>query len=410
MKQVVDKSEAFSKLEEAFGTFKKQFRQEATSEGHSIEKLEEDINKEVQKWNISFGIDMSSIKTENIIKNFLTHYIADSNLEGEHVSIDAVGQGLQRHLIYTLIKLSAQYKTPTTSRKNKFLPDFTLILFEEPELFLHPSQQKVMNQSLQSLANNEGQQVLITTHSTEFVSRNVFDLTSLIRVSKPYMKNTCLWQLDRSTLNSICDKNFSLSKIFTDLLKNENTNEQLKNKIKDKKLGDPNANEQEKLNEEHIRYFLWLDTERTAAFFAKHVLICEGASEKIAIEYLIANQWSDLIEKHIYVLDAMGKYNIHRYMSLFEKLGITHSVLMDKDKDNEINNIVNDFIRKKQHNQFTIKIHMFDKDLEDFLNIEKPNRNDAKPLHILKLLSDKEVDPERIKEFRSIINQLLGLP
>lgn len=38
---------------------------------------------------------------------------------------------------------------------------------------------------------------------------------------------------------------------------------------------------------EAIRYSLWLDTERSSLFFADMVLICEGATEKVFIDYLI---------------------------------------------------------------------------------------------------------------------------
>jgi len=99
-----------------------------------------------------------------------------------------------------------------------------------------------------------------------------------------------------------------------------------------------------KLEEEFLRYFLWLDNERASLFFAKHIIICEGASEKVLFDHLTNTTWTDLVDKHIYFLDSIGKYNIHRYKNLFGKLCISHSVIMDSDTDKDIQGIIIDFI------------------------------------------------------------------
>ena len=80
--------------------------------------------------------------------------------------------------------MSASYVDKNSEKKKDFSPDFTLILFEEPEAFLHPSQQECLNISLRQLASESQQQVLVTTHSPVFVCKNIFDLTCLIRLQK----------------------------------------------------------------------------------------------------------------------------------------------------------------------------------------------------------------------------------
>ena len=153
---------------------------------------------------------------------------------------------------------------------------------------------------------------------------------------------------------------------------------------------------------------MWLDAERTASFFAKHVIICEGATEKVAFDFLMNNSLSEYIERHIYILDAMGKFNLHRYMNLFGKLGITHSVLYDRDDDEDIQKIVNDFIMSKK-NDYTKKICTFDSDFEKFLEIEKVSRKDLKPLNVLKKLKDSEISTEKIAELRNMFDELCKL-
>ena len=74
---------------------------------------------------------------------------------------------MQRHLIYTLIRLTAKYVERKKAPRKDFSPDYTLLLFEEPEAFLHPTQQERLNAGLQSLGTEEDHQVIATTHSNE---------------------------------------------------------------------------------------------------------------------------------------------------------------------------------------------------------------------------------------------------
>jgi len=138
MKRAVSDSPTFTGLKDAFEKFNTDFREEASKDGFSIKSLINDVNENINTWNVKFGVNINDIKPDEIVKTLLSHYIEDQNLGGKPIDLNALGQGLQRHLIYTLIRLSAKYKSPPTGQKKEFDPDFTLILFEEPEAFLHP--------------------------------------------------------------------------------------------------------------------------------------------------------------------------------------------------------------------------------------------------------------------------------
>ena len=164
----------------------------------------------------------------------VSHYLEEKHLK-ERLDISSFGQGLQRHLIYTLIKLSTKYKEiPVKKEKKEFSPDLTLILFEEPEAFLHPSQQEILNLSLIEIASSENQQVLISTHSSHFVSKNIDDISSLLKLTKNEAE-TCIYQIDKNALQDILKENKALKEILGDEAKG-----------KDVEL-------------ESIRYCLWLD-------------------------------------------------------------------------------------------------------------------------------------------------------
>ena len=204
-KKVLEKSDAFGDLEKAFESFNKDFKTEASPDGISMDSLKEDINNELKTWQFTFGFDVNPIKTDLIIKNLIDHYIEDDNLQSgkKRVDMKNIGQGLQRHLIYTMIKLAAKYdEGRKESDKKEFYPDFTLILFEEPEAFLHPSQQELMNLGLKQIAREYNQQVFCTSHSSIFVSKNINKLTEIKRIDK---KNGVseFFQIDESTLKSL---------------------------------------------------------------------------------------------------------------------------------------------------------------------------------------------------------------
>ena len=400
-KKVLEKSDAFGDLGKAFESFNKDFKTEASPDGTSMDSLKEDINNELKTWQFTFGFDVNPIKTDLIIKNLIDHYIEDDNLQSgkKRVDMKNIGQGLQRHLIYTMIKLAAKYdEGKKESDKKEFYPDFTLILFEEPEAFLHPSQQELMNLGLKQIANEYNQQVFCTSHSSIFVSKNINKLTEIKRIDK---KNGVseFFQIDEPTLKSLytdCSElsQFLQSKIDAGIPATDEA--ELKKLINEK-------TEEVKLLEESIKFSIWLDTERASMFFAKHVLICEGASEKAFIDYMMNTKWPELKEKHIYCLDALGKYNIHRYVVLLTKFGLSHSVLMDFDEDNKQHKYLNEFVKSK-----TSKLHGFEKDFEKFLGIDSvdKNRKDLKPLNVLKNYEDGKIRVEKINELKEIIKNL----
>lgn len=401
MNKVVKTSSSFDNLNKAFDNFNKEFQDEASQDGFSLNLLRKDINENLKEWGIEFNLNIKSIKPEDIIKNLVSHSALDKNLDKD-IDIKYFGQGLQRHLIYTLLKLSTKYSDKKSYEKKEFAPDFTLILFEEPEAFLHPNQQELLNYSLRILAKEEGQQIILTTHSPIFVSKNIEEITSIVRFKRENA-TTATYQISNETKDKIIKENNELINHLETKLKDPNTDDSTKMGIR-KILGETDKIKQ--LEEESIRYLLWLDSERCSAFFADIVLICEGATEKVLIEYLIKNQWNDIREKKLYVLDAMGKFNIHRYMNLFEKLGINHSIIADKDENRNIHYFINDFIEKNK-NVFTRKIDFFDKDIETFLGVDPVERKDKKPLNIMWHYFNNKIDNKKLEELRNKIINLV---
>lgn len=384
----IKNSSSFQNLNEQVKALTQKIKEERAGK-YSFHQLSSDINKELEQWGINLDFNFKHISEDVLLKNLLSYDFIDKLNNTDNNTIDSFGQGFQRHLIYTLILLSVKYTDRTVLEKKDFNPEFILILFEEPEAFLHPSQQESLHIGLNSLSQYDNQQVLITTHSPIFVSKNTENLSSLVKISK--LKESKAFQLSQETFKNLCEQNIAIPTPQMD------------------------QNREISLSREAFRMFLWLDSERSSLFFAKQVLICEGATEKILFEYLCSTEWQEYKNKHIYFLDAMGKYNIHRYMNLFKELGIRHSVVFDKDTGNKSYDTnhkpLNEFIYTCS-NEFTIKIDTFDNDIEDFLGVKSPTKEEIKrglkPICLLMNYKDGKIKSDKIAQLKTFFNNILA--
>lgn len=409
MQKVIKNSPVYSNLQTAFETFNKDFKEESSKDGFSLSELTKDINDNIAEWGVNFGLDINAISADNIIKNLVSHYIEDKQLNDQRVQLNFFGQGLQRHLIYTLIRVGAKYVDKKVEKKKEFSPDLTVILFEEPEAFLHPTQQELLNIGLAKISEDPNQQILCSTHSATFVSKNIESIPSLLRMARNEGVSS-VYQIKKHELDGLFNENNSIFKMFSEKLNEAIVDESVKSVIRNKNYGSVSTDLNLKLEEESLKYFLWMDNERSCSFFAKHVVICEGATEKILLDHLLNTIWVDTKPRHLYFLDAMGKFNIHRYMNLFGELGIQHSVLFDRDQDAGIHELVNNFIESNK-NEYTKGIHSFDSDIETFLGITElvnVNRRDLKPLNIVWHYKNGKIASDKLSDLRNIINHLIG--
>lgn len=398
VKNIAKSSPAFTKLQQQYSDFSRVIKDEVTSNGLSLSSLTNDINNEIQSWGILCNIDIASTDIDTIIKNQIQFSMIDKVIDSK-VELSNYGQGFQRNLIYTLIKLSTKYIDHTPNISEEFAPNLTVIAFEEPEAFLHISQQETMNYNLEQLSCADNMQVVVTSHSTTFASRNIKDFDKIIRLDKSKGKTT-VYQLSHTDVEELTHENLSL---LSEIKRHGETGTISAKAYRPYKDKDPDA--PELLEQENFRYLSWIDSERAGMFFANVVIICEGATEKVVFDYLLSTEWGDLKEKGIYILDAMGKFNINRYMNLFGKLGIAHSVLFDRDAS-EVQRIINQFIVESR-NSFTRQTYCFNVDFEHFLGIEAPTEKAIKPLNAIRKLITGQVAVEKIRELRKVIESLL---
>jgi putative ATP-dependent endonuclease of the OLD family len=104
-------------------------------------------------------------------------------------TIGKFGHGTQRNYLMALLMVSAAY-------------DFTdlqtiIIACEEPELYQHPPQARILANALYALASNQAQ-VILTTHSLLFVTAKSFENIRLVRRTHSQRSRTHSWSVDQN--------------------------------------------------------------------------------------------------------------------------------------------------------------------------------------------------------------------
>jgi len=387
LKKVIDGSNAYNELRNAFNDFGGKIKSETTNDGQSLIKIESEISTEIESWGTGFELVVNPITSDEIVK-IISPQIHEKAL-GNSMEPNYFGQGFQRHLIFSLIKISARYSSAAKVTSSKeFSPRLTWILFEEPEAFLHPSQIDVLDSSLRKISQDDRSQVLITTHSPEFVSKNIEDLPSLVRLCKTGTI-TAIGQITEPVLQSILTYNQQET-------------------AKWQASGIHVNPDDLSIDMESIKYALWLDPRRCSAFFANKVLLVEGATETALIGYLLEVGQVPSPVGGVFIMDTIGKFNMHRFMKLFGELGIPHAVLYDSDNGKKIEV---DKTIEATRNSYTIGVDSFPDDLETFLGVPRVPRTDShrKPQHVMWHLHQGKIDVARLNDLVAKVKTLLGV-
>jgi putative ATP-dependent endonuclease of OLD family len=112
------------------------------------------------------------------------------NLLPNPKDVSSLGHGAQRSIQMTLIRHLADLKLIAQQNRTT-----TLLLIDEPELYLHPQAIEILRKSL-NILSNQGYQVIFSTHSPFMITQKDVGNTVLVR------KNDILGTFKRTTLKS----------------------------------------------------------------------------------------------------------------------------------------------------------------------------------------------------------------
>ncbi|MBU1087150.1 MAG: AAA family ATPase [Candidatus Omnitrophica bacterium] len=381
LSKVMEQSGAYQALSDSFSQFEGAIKTEKTTEGHSLQSIETDISKELSDWGAGFKLNINPVGVDDIIKSLINHEIIDQALNKTQ-PISAYGQGFQRSVIYTLIRVAAKYSSSKSVHKKKdFVPELTWILFEEPEAFLHPTQIGILNTDLRALVQSESSQVLLSTHNPIFATHSIRYITAICRLQREDCQ-TKIYQISPQNLNAVLTVNQQDAQAWHAAGIQTDPDDLL-------------------IDMESIKYALWLDEKRSSAFFAEKVLLVEGPTETALFSYMF-DQGMLHNCKGVFILDTIGKYNIHRFMRMFQEFGIRHYVLYDSDNGRHA---PIDVTIQAASNHFTMRIDTFHNDLEQFIGITPSTRKHRKPQHVMFQVANNKID---LNPLAAKINALLS--
>jgi len=238
---------------------------------NSTTELRELLRKAISHKSVSFKLLPN--QKNDIYKN-VKIYVDD----GIDRPLDNKGSGIQSAIIISLF----------TTYCRTFHNSSSLLVTEEPELFLHPQARRVVSAELENyLGDKETNQLIVSTHSTEFV------------------KNVPVHNIIIATKASTTNETLTTQISYDDSLTKEDVNK--------------------------IIRFIW--SKNTEIFFSDKVLLVEGGEEFLlpSVFYKIENKKQILDYNNVSIARVDGKGNFLTYAKILDKFNIPWVILGDLD-------------------------------------------------------------------------------
>lgn len=222
--------------------------------------------------------------------------------DGFRNAIENKGHGLQRAVIFTILRRYAEYMTIAPDGKKRNL----ILAVEEPELYMHPQAQRTIRRVFRKISEGNDQ-VFFSTHSSLLVDVAYFD--EIIRMETVCEATDCkkttkctAWQLP-------------MAKMLEDL---ETRIPSLKGKVTAESM--------------RVLYSHAYNPRRNEGFFASKIILVEGQTEEYSLPiYADAIPNCAFDAQGISVVECGGKGAMDRLFRIFNELHIPCYVLFDYD-------------------------------------------------------------------------------
>src|SRR3990172_3372424 len=250
-----------------------------------IRAIEQSIQNYVREsfTNVSLEIEIPPPELRSVLST--ARILADDGMKGP---LELKGDGLRRAVVFAILRAYVEFaRAATKDGGPENAPERGyLLLFEEPELFLHPDAQKILFDALGVFSKKN--HVVVTTHSPLFLGPDAtatfvrLSKTKEAGVHKPFTK-ACPVELNgispRDEFQIICFEN------------------------------------------------------NNAAFFAKRIVLVEGDSDLIVLPHIaetLKAEWN-CRSCSVAFVRVSGKGSIARYRSFFARFEVPVFVITDLD-------------------------------------------------------------------------------
>lgn len=216
--------------------------------------------------------------------------------------IENKGHGLQRAIIFSILRCFSELVTGQGDRKKRAL----IFAVEEPELYMHPQAQRTLRRVFKNTTLNRDQ-VIFSTHSALLLDVSDFDEIIRVEAIQTTLDGakvivTKVWQLPMDAM------------------------------IHDIQARHPNVTPTpESLRELYANAYHPL---RAEGFFAKKIILVEGATEQYSLPIYAESAGYPLDNLNISVVDCGGKGQMDRLYRIFNELGIPCYIVFDYDQNN----------------------------------------------------------------------------
>lgn len=173
-------SEEYQSLLEATRQLRYRLKGDGVGQLEAVRRVEEMISQR-----LSSLIDAKAMITVDSpdAEKFLGTAMGLRLDDGTNTPVFLQGHGIQRALVFALVEVLAVQEVRNEETGNTRQRS-TVLLFEEPELYIHPHLMRRLKRALQTLAESRGWQVVISTHSP-FLVNVAEDPRSLIILRRP---------------------------------------------------------------------------------------------------------------------------------------------------------------------------------------------------------------------------------
>ncbi|MEX2167680.1 MAG: AAA family ATPase [Pirellulales bacterium] len=250
-----------------------------------IRRIERTIQAYVRESfaNVSLEIDIPPPDLRSVLST--ARILADDGMKGP---LELKGDGLRRAVVFSILRAYVEFARaaakgggPENAPERGYL-----LLFEEPELFLHPDAQKILFDALGVFSKKN--HVVVTTHSPLFLGPDA--TATFVRLSKT--------------------EKAGVPKPFT--------------KASPVELSGISPRDE---------FQLICFENNNAAFFAKRIVLVEGDSDLIALPHIaetLAAEWN-CRSRSVAFVRVSGKGSIARYRRFFARFDVPVFVIADLD-------------------------------------------------------------------------------
>jgi putative ATP-dependent endonuclease of OLD family len=344
-----------------------------------VKILQQETARQLNREESEFNVDLNLYDPWNFYKTLqLTVHETDMGID---FRASELGMGVQASITIAILKAYSKLK----------LNNNTPIFIDEPELFLHPHGRRNFYKIIRDLADN-GTQVFLTTHSTEFIDLGYFDEILVVR------KNSN----DGTYIRKANPNKFAID--FTSRTHIPTTEEEIKLRYK-------NAYEN---TGDSLR--------ASEAMFARKIILVEGESENLILPYFFNILGFNYIAEGISIVRCGGKSELDRFYRLYMEFGIPCFIIFDGDYQNvgtdgeenskkenrSILEVLGGDIVDFPETSIASNYLCFKTEIEDNLNIDSPN---CKGLKLYKKVKEQIVAPESIPKWATnTIEKIKQLP